>query len=267
MTDTFFDFRPEREKTLYPKINFMKFDYGQHLLRVIGKPVALYSHYLRSSNLSIKCLGDDCPICQNNKKIFLEHPNDFREVKGYVPRQYRHYFNGLDRTLVKVCPNCQAENKRNSSGQFPPTCTSCNAMITSIKESQANKVKLVNISDTNAKMLAVQAQSVLDTEGNILPLDSYDIMFTIIPGERKVILPQTVPANNDKVEVPEDALYDLNRAVIILEPEEIISLLKGVALRDIFAARSTSKEEVEVEKAIEELDEQIEEKIKELGFD
>lgn len=264
---TFFDFRPEREKTTYPKINFMKFDYGQHLLRVIGKPRAIYSHYLRSSNISIKCLDDDCPICHNNKRIFLEHPNNFREVKGYTARQYRHYFNALDRTAVKVCPNCQAENKRNSTGNFPTSCVSCNALITSVTETKSNKVKLVSISDTNAKMLAVQAQSVLDEKGEPLPLDSYDVMFTVIPGERKAILPQTVPGNNDKVEVPEDAVYDLDRAVITLEPDEVISLLKGVALRDIFASRSSSKEEQATEEMTEDLEKKIEEKINELGFD
>ena len=264
---TFFDFRPEREKTIYPKINFMKFDYGQHLLRVIGKPKAIYSHYLRSSNLSVKCLEDDCPICHNNKRIFLEHPNNFREVKGYTSRQYRHYFNAVDRTPVKVCPNCQAEIKKNSTGNYATSCPACNALVTGVTETKSNKVKLVSISDTNAKMLAVQAQSVLDESGEPLPLDSYDVMFTVIPGERKVILPQTVPGNKDKVEVPEDALYDLDRAVIILEPDEIISLLKGVALRDIFAARHSDAEEKVVEEMSEDLEKKIEEKITELGFD
>lgn len=267
MTNPFFEFRPEQEKKVFPKVNYMRFDVGQHLLRIIGDPRAVYTHYVRHANIAIKCLGDDCPICQNNKRIFLEHPNDFRDVKGYTPRQYRHYFNALDRTMVKVCPSCQAENKKGTNGVFPTACSSCNALITSVSEVHSDKVKLVNISDTNAKMLAVQAQSVLDSEGNMIPLNSYDVMFTVIPGERKAILPQTVHTNNDPVEVPEDALYDLDKAVITLEPDEVLELLRGVALRDIFASRTNTKEEEAVTEMAEDIDEEIEKRIKALGIE
>jgi hypothetical protein len=49
-------------------------------------------------------------------------------------------------------------------------------------------------------------------------------------------------SNNDVVEVSDDDLFDLERAVIVLEEDEVYALLRGARLTDIFAARREAKE-------------------------
>jgi type II secretory pathway component HofQ len=51
---------------------------------------------------------------------------------------------------------------------------------------------------------------------------------------------------NDVLEIPEDQLFDREKVVLKFSPEEIADLQRGVALRDIFAARKAEKEADEV---------------------
>src|SRR5512139_2741164 len=99
------------ERKTFDKVRFLNFEYGQHKVRLIEGPRVIYTHYVPNRG-TFKCLGRDCPVCANNDKIKMEHPDDAYGMPGYYPSQRRHYGNVLDRTMVKVCPACGAEAKK-----------------------------------------------------------------------------------------------------------------------------------------------------------
>jgi hypothetical protein len=234
---SFFQTRNPDEKK-FEKTPFLVFDFGQHVIRILGKPKVHFLHFLPRQKMMVSCLGPDCPICANNKQIIFEHKENFRDIPGYMGRQTRHYFNVLDRTAVKVCPQCETEAKRGPNGQFPAACPECNTYLTGEKERPSNKVKVASISETNADLLN---QYAIGENGEELILNDFDIMFYVTKsGQKKVITPSPVKDNNDKVDIPEDQLFDLDNVVIRLNPTEMVEAVKGVSFKDIFAARRVS---------------------------
>ena len=248
----------------FNKTNFMKFDYGSHRVRLLGNPHRVFTHFLKG-RATIQCLGRDCPICQNNKSIKAEHPEDFRNVSGYNNSSPRHYINVLDRTLVKVCPECQTENKPNIANEFAPACSKCNTFITDVEPMPSGKVKVINISQTNADTLNTLNTTIQDKDGEPIGIENMDIIFMATQsGNRKNISPMPDANATDEVNVPEDALYDLETLVIKLEPDEIIELQKGVSLRDIFASRRGEELSDEVTAVEAELSELVEKEVADL---
>lgn len=249
----------EGEKKSFNKPTYFDFSLGQHLVRILGDSRKVYTHYLKSANVLFECPGDDCPICINNKRIYTEHPDNFYKVPGYTSRSERHYFNVLDRTEVKTCTTCQAEVKKDASGKFPAVCADGHLVVESTPH-PSEKVKVMNVSKTNANRLKDYQLSILDESGEPVGLEKFDILFMVTKGERKDIVPMPIKDNNDDVDVPEDALYDLESVVVKLSPEEILDLIKGVSLKDIFVARKGVDVEekaveasADVQKALDEL--------------
>ena len=230
----------------FSKTQFMSFEPGQHRVRLLGNSRRVFTHYTKSG--TIECLGSDCPICQRNK-IIAASTETPEKVPGYNRASLRYYFNVLDRTLVKVCPQCQAENKKGVI-DFTPTCKSCGAPIVDVTPTPSNKVKVINISKTNAERLVAMQSSKLGTDKEPIGLENFDILFNVLlrGKNQKDILPEADLTATDVVEVPDDALYDLDNIVIKLDPDEIESFSSGVSLKDIFAARKGS--------SIKELDEE-----------
>ena len=248
----------------YNKTNFMKFDFGTHRVRLLGEPHRVFTHYLRGK-ATIECLGRDCPICQNNKSIKSEHPDDYRNVSGYNNSSPRHYINVLDRTSVKICSECQTENKPNIANEFSPTCSKCNTFITEVEPMPSGKVKVINISQTNADTLNTLNSTIQDKDGEKIGLENFDVIFMVTQsGSRKNIAPMPDTNATDKIEVPEDALYDLKSLVIKLEPDEIIELQRGVSLRDIFAARRGEELSDEVKAVNAEYSELVQKEVEDL---
>lgn len=232
----FFETKPET-KSKFEKAEFMRFDPGMHLVKILGEPKGMFSHYLPTAKVSIKCLLDECPICKNNRQLMIENPENFRNIKGWNPKQYRHYFNVLDKTMVKVCPGCNAEVPK-SGNNYPASCPSCNAIVPmNVQEQISNRVKLASISDTNATLINTQAQGYMDAVGNSYPLDQFVFMFTVIksPDGKKTILPSV--ASTSKEDLSDKVLYDVEKALVNLTAEEIKDVLKGISLKDIFSAR------------------------------
>lgn len=246
-----FDVSAVQEST-FQKISFFNYDLGTHKVRFLGPTKATNVHYVNRT--TIKCLGEDCPICKNNRQIQLEHPNDYWEVQGYNRIQKRHYANVLDRTVAKICPQCSAEVKRGVNGQFPPTCPACNTFITGIKESQLNVVKVINISNTNAAKIEAFIMSNTDSEGQPISPFTYDFGFMVtMINKKKDSQPMPMYESNDAIDDYTEKLYDLDKAVITLNPEEVSNLVRGISLKDIFAARrSTDKADAQFISANEE---------------
>lgn len=252
------------ETRTFDRTRFLNLDYGQHLVRFLGVPELVYTHFIRGSNVTVKCLGDDCPICVNNKKIISERPDDFRSATNYFPKSPRHYINVLDRTPVKVCPKCQEENKQDLAKKFSAVCHSCETFITDVEPISSNKVKVLNLSNTSAELVNSFNTSILDESGNPLGVHNFDVLFMVTKaGNKKTVTPIPVGENRDKVEVPEDALYDLSKVVITLTSDEVVNVLKGISLRDIFLARRGEQEEKLVGDA-KVLNEEVQLKIKQL---
>jgi len=235
----------EGEKKTFDRPNYLNFTYGQHLVRILGDFRKVYTHWIKRANVVLECLDEDCPICLNNRRIIAENPDNFSRVPGYVSRSERHYMNVLDRTDVKVCPECLEEVKKEVSGKFPVVCSDGH-MIVEVEVIPSNKIKIANVSKTNALRLKDHQLSTLDESGEPIGLENFDIVFMVTRGaERKDIVPMPIKDNDDKVEVPEDALYDLENVVVKLDADEIIQLAKGVSLRDIFLARRAESDDVE----------------------
>ncbi len=267
MSENIVEIHVKKEETkTFNKIQFLSFsDFGNYVVRILSQPKEMYVHYIPSSKAMIRCLEDECPICVNNKRLMLEYPDEYRKMAGWNSRQYRHYFNVLDRTMVKVCNGCQYENHVGVSGQFSPVCSKCGTFINEIEQVPSNKVKVMSVSDTNAALLAAYQNTVLDAEGNPVGLFNFDIMFMVLKGDgnKKTITPSPLAQNSDKVEVPADTLFDLDRAVINLKADEILNLLSGVSLKDIFAARAPKTDE-NLEKQVVATSAEVKDKINEL---
>ena len=245
MTENFFNLKTPKETQTYTKPVFLNMDYGQHLVRILGKPLQVYIHWIPKANLGIRCLGEECPVCETNKKIILENPDNFRRESNYFPRSSRHYINVLDKSSVKVCPECQHENKRMANNQYPAVCK-CGSMIAHIPETISNKVKVVNLSETTAAELNAIHTSILDEKGDIIGINNFDILFVVTKvGDKKKISVVPITASQGGVEVPEESLYNLNNVPLTLSREEIIELVRGTSLRDIFAARNSVNKESE----------------------
>lgn len=255
-TNTYSESKP------FEKTRFLQTSLGQHTIRILNFK-EMFTHYLPMTNSSVACLAEECPICHDNKKLMAEHPEDFRKTPGWLPRQLKHYMNVLDRTLVKICPNCQAENKRGVSGQFSATCVECNTFLPQdLKPIPSDKVKVLSISDTNAQRLNTQEASNLDKDGNSIPFTSCDVIVTVSMLKDKKDISLSVTRDTDVVTVPAEFLYDLSKVLIRLTPQEMRDHLKGVSLKDIFTARrivtTTSTEENSVAEANEDIKKKIE---------
>ena len=268
-----FDVTPSSEKT-FDRPVFMNFDFGQHIVRLLHgsaelntAPKKIYTHFINRGYITLKCIGEECPICTNNKKLMSERPNDFNKAPGFIPRLERHYINALDRTLVKTCPECGTETKRDVLGKFPPVCRKCEKFINDVIESPSNVVKVLNLSKTNAEIINSYNSSVVDNDGNPLGVLNFDIGFLVIKaGDKKNINPVPQIDRKDKIEVPDELLHNLDSCVITLNASEIIGVQSGVSLRDIFIAR---REEVPMttEESSYEIKQQVSEKIKNLFGD
>lgn len=258
----FFEVTHNENKT-FEKTRFLTMDYGVHIVRFLGAPIRTYAHYLRTKSLMVKCLEEDCPICKVNSQIRAERPDDFFTNPGYFAKSERHYINVLDRTLVKICPNCQAENTMDISKKFSPTCVSCESFLTDVKPTPSEKVKVLNLSKTLADVVNGFATSVCNAEGEPLDIHTYDIAIMVTKsGQKKNITAYPIPENHDVVEVPEESYYDLEKALIVLTEDELVNLMKGVSLKDIYVARRAGSSELE--ESLTEASADLDDKIKKL---
>ena len=219
---------------------YLKLAQGQTIIRILeDKAEKFYTHYINNS--TVQCLGDDCPVCQGNRVIYTEHPNDFREIKGYSPKVQKFLINVMDRTLVKVCPTCGAENPK-AGNAFPVTC-SCGVVIAPVTETPSNKIKVLGKGVTVFEQFNAFEETILDAENNPVPLTAFDIVLTV-SGAGRLTKVVAIPMTNrmDVLEFNKEDLYDLTDSVPKLTQEEISELQRGISMKDIFSARRATEE-------------------------
>jgi hypothetical protein len=206
-----------KSQSKFRRTEFVKLDEGnEQVIRILDShEVRHYTHYIGWAY--VKCLGDECPICQNNKKILYEHPEDYRDVKGWNPRRDRYYINVLDRTKVKTCEKCQTENRAGAE-----VCTACGSVLGVAQPS--NRVKVLTGSAGLFENLKVLARTVRDENDERVDVRAYDWVL-VTRGQRRDKVtnpsPRYNPANAGFMEVPADQLYDLEKVVVVLTPDEM----------------------------------------------
>lgn len=253
----------EYTKRNFAKAEFLNLTPGMHIVRFLEPTDAaemVESHFVVTpvTRFSVVCLGEDCPICKNNRRIIQEHPKDFRVQAGYFSKSDRYTINVLDRTPAKICPQCQAEIKK-INDVFPTTCPSCSNLVATIEAKPLSKVKLMQLSKTLATQINSIENATLGADGDPIGLPNFDVVFSVtMNGDKKTVTPIPSPSRNDIVEVPKDAFLDKAQGALRMEADEIIDALKGISLKDIFAARkATTSVESKAEESSIDIDAKI----------
>lgn len=226
---------PEVVRNNFRRVEYLATTPGAHVIRLVSDIHTERTHFVR--NTTIACVGDDCPICANNKKIIMENPSSFRNVAGYSYPRLTRYVNALDRTLAKICPNvdCGAEIKATIDGNFLPTCPKCGTMIVSVVPAELNKVKVFSRGKELFDQLELIQTSKRDRNNNVIGIENFDI--ELVVGQNKQPVPSARLDRMDVVTVNPDDLFDLTAVVIRLTAEEIPDFLKGISFKDIFSSR------------------------------
>jgi hypothetical protein len=230
-----------KENNTIKKLEFLDLS-APSTVRILDRhPYSVDSHFFNNSKASVECLGDECPVCEINRKIYATNPEDFRDDPNYHARSVRFFVNVLDRTPAKICPNCSKEVKSLNS----PSCPSCNSFITAVEAKPLNKVKILGKGVQLFEQLNSIEASVLGQDGSPLGLSNYDL--TLVPsgsGKKTTITPIPDKSANDVIDLGDKTLFDLTKAIIKLTREEMIDLQKGISIKDIFTARKATKPEV-----------------------
>lgn len=224
--------REDRKQSNFRKTEFLKLDEGETVIRILDpREIRHYTHYM--SWAYIKCLGDECPICQNNKRLMYEHPDDFRDAKGWFPRRDRYYINVLDRTKGKICDKCGTEN-----GESSTLCSACGNPLGDA--APFDKVKVLSGSAKLFEDLKVLSNSVRDEQDQRVDIRTYDWTLLVRgKGRDKNILVRDrySPTKAGFIDVDPTMLYDLEKAVIDLTAEEMLDVFNGASIKDIFTVR------------------------------
>jgi hypothetical protein len=223
----------------FRKLEYIELGEGQHLVRIIENPAKkFYVHFVGFTY--IQCLGDECPICENNKKLMFEHSKDFRTQKDWKPRTERFYVNVLDKTRVKICGNCSAEVKNLNV----TACPKCNSMLTG-EVQPLNKIKVLAKGKTVFDDFNILSSTIHTDNGDEVDITNYDWML-IVRGAGKDTTTTISPRYAPGLEAPENLgdkeLFDLENSVALLTREEMIDVLGGAQLKEVFAMRRATKE-------------------------
>lgn len=260
---SFADTGNNKPTTNTKRTEFFELSQGQHLIRILDKVATrIDTHWV--NNASIRCLGEECPICKDNFIILRENPKNYRDIKGWNPARKTYFVNVLDKTGVKTCPSCSTDVKKNGA-TYPAACPKCSTMITTTAEHPLNKVKILSRGVQLFDYLNSMVSSVLDADGNIRDINTYDIVLTVSgEGKERKVFPMPLTANSEPVTLGEDALFDLNRAVVTLNPAEIKELQRGVKVKDILLARKVENSDEAMEELSDEMKKVVEDNISKL---
>lgn len=251
---------PEQNKSNFKKIEYLELVQGTNPIRILNAEAKdIDIHYLNRAY--IRCLGEDCPICKNNKKIILENPANWKSVAGYCQKSKRYYVNVLDRAMARICPKCQAEVKNLGAA----ACPECKTMIGNEPIVQLNKVKVLSKGVQLFEQLEAISVSVLDREHNKLPITGYDMMLSVSGvGKDTKTTPIPNPMADDVVEVNESDLFDLDKTVVTLTVEQIADFQRGISLSDIFKTQRLGSQETDTKVMDVAVDDNIRDQVKKL---
>lgn len=214
----------------FKRIEFMQTAAGAHTIRILQPQVkTLPTHYFDTTKSSVLCLEDECPICANNKKLYMQFGKDAVKQGGYNRQAWRFFVNVLDKTVAKVCA-CGKEYK-----DIRNTICTCGEVLPA--PAPLNKVKVLSKGLPLRDDLASIGDAIRDSEGNPISLMSYDIVL-MVSGSGRETKTTPVPRTDLNEPTPEGLeLFDLDKAVVALKPDEMLAVQRGVSMKDIFTAR------------------------------
>ncbi len=210
MSEEFGSTIDETQNGKFKKTQYLSLKPGEYTIRILDPmETKKYAHYIGRG--WIECLGDECPICQNNKKILYENPEEYAKVDGWCPRRPRFYLNVLDK----------------SDGQ----------------------VKVLSCGPQLIEDLKVMSKSIRNEQDERIDIRHYDWTL-VVKGEGRE--KETTPSHKyygkeTNPEIGEQTLYDLDKCLIKLTPEEMLDVFNGASLKDVFAVRKAKKQEAESE--------------------
>jgi hypothetical protein len=236
------------------KFTFMNLSQGNRVIRFLD-PIApgYQTHYLPKQRVTVHCIGKDCPICETNKRIVFENPKEFRKDENFIGTVEKYLVNVLDKSMVKTCPNpdCGMDNY-SIEGQFAPACAKCDTIITTVEPRSANKVKLLMYGKDLSKTLDAIEKATKDQYPELDSWTKFDIVITST-GKGKEIT-RVAMAKPDAREVVSEELMGnksvLSTILIELTRDEMIQAVRGVSLKDLFAARNATETVTKLEDAV-----------------
>lgn len=246
------------------KVAFMNTQEGTHRIRILEPDYKeVPTHYFPYHKTTVACLGEDCPVCANNKKLSMQI-SDWKELSKHP--QYnrvtaRFYINVLDKTPHKVCA-CGVEYF-NYQGVF---CPKCNEQLPEAKP--LNKVKVLAKGKTLFQDMQAIEGAILDEQGNPIGLQNYDLNIIVRGTQRDTTY--TVIADSGSIEpvnMEGLTLFPLENAIIRLTAEEMLEAQRGVSLKDIFTARKAKEPKLqpeEVQQVSEEVRSEVSAKVNSL---
>lgn len=231
--------RTAGNKSTFRKTEYIDLPEGQHIIRVLeSSATKVYVHYMGFAY--VKCLGDECPICQNNKKILFESPEDYRDQKGWKPRTSRFYVNVLDKTKAKICPTCGAEYKNLNLA----TCSKDNTILP--EAAPLNKVKVLAKGSGLFEELEIMSNTTRNEQDEVVDIRTYDFLLNVSgrgKDTKTTPVPRYIPGREDMTVLEgENQLFDLSKTTPTLTADEMLDVFNGASLKDIFAVRRATKE-------------------------
>ncbi len=219
----------------FRKTEWMSLTQGAHTVRILNEQAkTVPTHFFNNTKTSVACLGADCPVCQNNKNLIAQFPNNFRDQVEYNKVTYRFFVNVLDKTLAKVC-ECGKEYKA-----LVTTICTCGKVLPDA--APLNKVKLLSKGITLRDDLASIEKAIQTPTGDPIPLTQYDMVLMVSgSGKDTKVTPVPRTESNEPVDIKPEDLFPIENAIIRVTPEEILDIQRGVRLKDIFAARRTKQ--------------------------
>lgn len=219
-------FNQERKKTKFVDLT------STATIRILSEQrVVVDTHFINRS--TVKCLGDECPICQNNKNLIMQYPDSFREEPRYSPKRQVKMVNVLDKTPVRTCPKCGNEERSSM------TCKGCGEIITAAP-APSNTVKVLSRGVQLFDSLDAINNTILNELGERVGITNYDVTL-VVAGSDKSRTTTPIPGQiTGKVEVDPEELFDLENITITLTPTEMLELQRGISLKDIFSARKAA---------------------------
>jgi hypothetical protein len=233
---------------------------GEHVVRILDVKIPRKSVYW-FGNGYVQALGEDDPQALLNKRIRLENPENYKNVRGYRSFSDRYAVNVLDRTVSKICPNCDADVKA-TNGTFPAVCPSCNSTaVVNVEPAPLNRVRVMQGGKTLFDQIKTKDDTIRDEEGNPRGVQNFDLKLIVVGTGNQRMTVATETTSYDEIEISPENLFDTETIFPKVTYEEMEQLVRGVSLRDIFAARrSTDLTEVSTESTAVGQEESVEER-------
>jgi hypothetical protein len=230
MDENFADIDEKRTgKSKFRKTEYMKLDPGQYTIRILeASATKRYTHFVNFN--SVECLGKDCTVCENNRRILYEHPVDFREAKGWSPKRERFWVNVLDKT-----------------GETPT-------------------LKVLSGGPTLFDDFKLMSKATRTDGDEVVDIRAYDwtLLVSGTGRDREVTPVPQYRGKNEPMSLDGLELYDLDNVLPKITAEEMVDFINGTSLKDIFTLRRATSEVLNKTAETVDLEKEIQDSVNEI---